>query len=93
MNKAEEILREYADFSDATDSETISLLPLTITDAMMEYAEYQAIVFAEWMQNECWIQNSNNLWYLEGDDCPEKGLTTSELYDTFTFNQEQHEQD
>lgn len=38
---AEEILREYVDFKDVNGSKTVKLLPLTITDAMEEYAEYQ----------------------------------------------------
>jgi len=36
IKTAEEILREYIDYDDET--ETIELLPLTIIDAMIEYA-------------------------------------------------------
>ena len=38
MNKAEEVLRTYVDFEDVNGSEPITLLPLTIIDAMEEYA-------------------------------------------------------
>lgn len=38
MNKAEEILRTYVDFEDVNGSEPITLLPLTVIDAMEEYA-------------------------------------------------------
>ena len=42
MNKAEEILRTYVDFEDVNGSEPITLLPLTVIDAMEEYAtQYQ----------------------------------------------------
>jgi len=39
MNKAEEILRTYIDFEDVNGSEPVTLLPLTIIDAMEEYFE------------------------------------------------------
>jgi len=39
MKTAEEILREYVSFEDVNGNETISLLPLTIIDAMEEYAD------------------------------------------------------
>ena len=46
MNKAEEILRTYVDFEDVNGSEPVTLLPLTVIDAMEEYAtqcqEYMA---------------------------------------------------
>lgn len=38
MNKAEQVLRTYIDFEDANGSEPITLLPLTVIDAMEEYA-------------------------------------------------------
>lgn len=38
MNKAEEVLRTYIDFEDVNSSEPVTLLPLTIIDAMEEYA-------------------------------------------------------
>ena len=38
---AENILREYIQFDDVNQSETIELLPLTIIDAMEEYANQQ----------------------------------------------------
>ena len=38
MNKAEEILRTYIDFEDVNSSEPVTLLPLTVIDAMEEYA-------------------------------------------------------
>jgi hypothetical protein len=38
MNKAEEVLRTYINFEDANGSKPITLLPLTIIDAMEEYA-------------------------------------------------------
>ena len=38
MNKAEEILRTYVDFEDVNGSEPVTLLPLTVIDAMEEYA-------------------------------------------------------
>jgi hypothetical protein len=38
MNKAEEILKTYVDFEDVNGSEPVTLLPLTIIDAMEEYA-------------------------------------------------------
>ena len=39
MKTAEEILREYIQFDDVNGSKTVRMLPLTITDAMEEYAE------------------------------------------------------
>jgi len=42
---AEEILREYVDFKDVNGSETVEMLPLTIIDAMEEYAEQQVMHF------------------------------------------------
>jgi hypothetical protein len=41
MKTAEEILREYVSFNDVNGSETVELLPLTIVDAMEEYAQQQ----------------------------------------------------
>jgi hypothetical protein len=38
---AESVLREYIQFEDVNQSETIELLPLTIIDAMDEYANQQ----------------------------------------------------
>ena len=38
MNKAEETLRTYIDFEDVNGSEPVTLLPLTVIDAMEEYA-------------------------------------------------------
>jgi len=38
MNKAEQVLRTYVDFDDVNGSEPITLLPLTVIDAMEEYA-------------------------------------------------------
>lgn len=38
---AENILREYIQLDDVNQSETIELLPLTIIDAMEEYANQQ----------------------------------------------------
>jgi len=35
---AEEILREYVELDDVNGNETVELLPLTIIDAMLEYA-------------------------------------------------------
>ena len=35
---AEEILKEYVSFEDVNQSEIVELLPLTIVDAMQEYA-------------------------------------------------------
>jgi hypothetical protein len=35
---AEEILKEYVSFEDVNQSEIVELLPLTIVDAMEEYA-------------------------------------------------------
>lgn len=39
MKTAEEILREYVSFNDVNGNETVELLPLTIVDAMEEYAQ------------------------------------------------------
>ena len=39
MKTAEEILREYVNFNDVNGNETVELLPLTIVDAMEEYAQ------------------------------------------------------
>lgn len=39
MKTAEETLREYCEFFDVNGSDEIHLLPLTITDAMQEYAQ------------------------------------------------------
>lgn len=41
MRTPEEILKEYVYFDDVNASETINILPLTIVDAMCEYAEEQ----------------------------------------------------
>lgn len=42
MKTAEEILKEYIKFDDVNQSKTVELLPLTIVDAMEEYAtQYQ----------------------------------------------------
>lgn len=52
---AESVLKEYIQFNDVNQSETIELLPLTIIDAMEEYANENqiAIEFAEWcVKNE-----------------------------------------
>lgn len=38
IQSSEEILREYIEFKDVNGSETIELLPLTVCDAMEEYA-------------------------------------------------------
>jgi len=38
MKSAEEILKEYINFEDVNQSQTVELLPLTIVDAMEEYA-------------------------------------------------------
>ena len=38
MKSAEEILKEYINFEDVNQSETLEILPLTIVDAMEEYA-------------------------------------------------------
>ena len=35
---AEDILREYIDFDDINGNDTVELLPLTITDIMVEFA-------------------------------------------------------
>jgi len=40
MKTAEEILREYVDFEHVNQSEPVELLPLTIVDAMEEYAQH-----------------------------------------------------
>ena len=39
MKTAAEILKEYIKIEDVNQSETIGILPLTIVDAMIEYAE------------------------------------------------------
>lgn len=39
MKTAEEILKEYIEIEDVNQIETINILPLTIIDAMIEYAE------------------------------------------------------
>jgi hypothetical protein len=44
---AEEILREYITFNDVNQSETVELCPLTIVDAMEEYATQCQNVIAE----------------------------------------------
>jgi hypothetical protein len=38
MKSAEKILKEYINFEDVNQSETVEILPLTIVDAMEEYA-------------------------------------------------------
>ena len=48
MNKAEEILRTYIDFEDVNGSEPVTLLPLTIIDAMEEYAKQILLYFIKW---------------------------------------------
>ena len=47
MKTAESILREYIQFEDVNQSETIELLPLTIIDAMDEYANQQERSYSE----------------------------------------------
>jgi hypothetical protein len=44
---AESILREYVQFNDVNQSKTIKLLPLTIIDAMEEYANQQERSYSE----------------------------------------------
>ena len=39
MRTAEEVLREYVKFDDVNGNETVELLPLTIVDAMLEFAD------------------------------------------------------
>lgn len=39
MRTAEQVLREYIDFDDVNGTDTVEMLPLTIVDAMEEYAE------------------------------------------------------
>lgn len=39
MKTPEEILKEYIKIEDVNQTETIEILPLTIIDAMIEYAE------------------------------------------------------
>jgi hypothetical protein len=41
MKTTESVLREYIQFEDVNQSKTIELLPLTIIDAMDEYANQQ----------------------------------------------------
>ena len=47
MKTAEEILREYCEFVDVNGSDEIHLLPLTITDAMDEYADIKVKEFKD----------------------------------------------
>ena len=47
MGTAESVLREYIQFEDVNQSETIELLPLTIIDAMDEYANQQERSYSE----------------------------------------------
>ena len=44
---AESILREYMQFYDVNQSETIEVLPLTIIDAMEEYENQQERSYSE----------------------------------------------
>jgi hypothetical protein len=44
---AESILREYIQFEDVNQSKTIEILPLTIIDAMDEYANQQERSYSE----------------------------------------------
>ncbi len=39
MKSAEEVLREYTNFDDVNGDEAVELLPLTIVDIMIEYAD------------------------------------------------------
>jgi len=43
MISAEQILREYIAFEDVNGDDTVELLPLTIVDMMIEYAEQACI--------------------------------------------------
>jgi hypothetical protein len=47
MKTTESVLREYIQFEDVNQSETIELLPLTIIDAMDEYANQQERGYSE----------------------------------------------
>jgi hypothetical protein len=47
MKTTESVLREYIQFEDVNQSETIELLPLTIIDAMDEYANQQERMYSE----------------------------------------------
>jgi hypothetical protein len=47
MKTTESVLREYIQFEDVNQSETIELLPLTIIDAMDEYANQQERRYSE----------------------------------------------
>ena len=66
MNKAEEILRTYIDFEDVNGNEPITLLPLTVIDAMEEYAtqcQKDMVVKIEIKWNEYrLVTNNEDAW-------------------------------
>jgi len=43
----------------------------------------KAIDFAEWLVDNCWIKNSNGLWYFESDADIDEGITTIQLFELF----------
>lgn len=58
--------------------------------AMEKYAEQLkencAVKFAEWINENFWIQSSNDLWYYKTDGNPSEGMNTIELFKLFNKN-------
>ena len=76
MKTTESVLREYIQFEDVNQSETIELLPLTIIDAMDEYANQQERGYSEEEVIQILI---NYLHYLTTND----GRTSEEWFEQF----------
>jgi hypothetical protein len=54
-----------------------------LTNLQIEITKQTAVDFLDWQISECWINSSNDLWYLKTDGNPDEGITTAELFDVF----------
>lgn len=54
-----------------------------LTNRQIEITKQTAVDFLDWQISECWINSSNDLWYLKTDGNPDEGITTAELFDIF----------
>ncbi|MFN9115464.1 MAG: hypothetical protein ACK5XN_35865 [Bacteroidota bacterium] len=90
-NKAETILREYVEFKDINQSETVELLPLTIVDCMEEYAIKKMIDKktkttndAKPLLNDGFIIDFFELMFLAESVIPERPIARSMCFDDFS---------
>jgi hypothetical protein len=90
-NKAETILREYVEFKDINQSETVELLPLTIVDCMEDYAIKKMIDKktktpndAKPLLNDGFIIDFFELMFLAESVIPERPIARSMCFDDFS---------